>query len=451
MLISRAHPRSRGENGTGATVGRGAQGSSPLTRGKRATWESHHVTHRLIPAHAGKTQVLVSTGSAWRAHPRSRGENRAGLGAQGAARGSSPLTRGKQVEPRAKARDHGLIPAHAGKTYHQVRASRDGRAHPRSRGENSADPKNEAVAPGSSPLTRGKRVDRVRHVLVGGLIPAHAGKTRQPARSRSSPRAHPRSRGENVQNSAIPAPSEGSSPLTRGKQPAEELDGRVWGLIPAHAGKTCSWSCPRAASRAHPRSRGENATACPISVEKRGSSPLTRGKRGHDARHAQAPGLIPAHAGKTVTSFSPSVERMAHPRSRGENSVVVRVAHNAQGSSPLTRGKHAFAEQRPGGQGLIPAHAGKTSRRPGVATLAWAHPRSRGENHRLRQSVLLEAGSSPLTRGKHGSRRACPRGGRLIPAHAGKTHPTRHPRRTAWAHPRSRGENSLETRNRSPV
>ena len=71
--------------------------------------------------------------------------------------GSSPLTRGK---PRSAVQDHqpdGLIPAHAGKTYHQVRASRDGRAHPRSRGENLTGAEDQLVSLGSSPLTRGKR------------------------------------------------------------------------------------------------------------------------------------------------------------------------------------------------------------------------------------------------------------------------------------------------------
>ena len=71
------------------------------------------------------------------------------------------------------------------------------RAHPRSRGEN-VDPREaHGVLPGSSPLTRGKLQMRADLCAVGGLIPAHAGKTRTGALDWLRRRAHPRSRGEN--------------------------------------------------------------------------------------------------------------------------------------------------------------------------------------------------------------------------------------------------------------
>ena len=70
------------------------------------------------------------------------------------------------------------------------------------------------------------------------------------------------------------------------------------------------------------------------------------------------------------------------------------------GSSPLTRGKPI--NSRGGGvcAGLIPAHAGKTSHTQGAGALAWAHPRSRGENLIQCDLFPLDTGSSPLTRGK---------------------------------------------------
>ena len=90
---------------------------------------------------------------------------------------------------------------------------------------------------------------------------------------------------------------------------------------------------------------------------------------------------------------------------------------------------------------LIPAHAGKTRGRPSSRALPTAHPRSRGENvHRL-IGVRLRSGSSPLTRGKRRRRRGGCRGGRLIPAHAGKTASTGASSGRQTAHPRSRGEN----------
>ena len=51
------------------------------------------------------------------------------------------------------------------------------RAHPRSRGENEQGCEWAARLPGSSPLTRGKRLQGDADAVASGLIPAHAGKT----------------------------------------------------------------------------------------------------------------------------------------------------------------------------------------------------------------------------------------------------------------------------------
>ena len=112
------------------------QGSSPLTRGKHGAALPEWVLEWLIPAHAGKTawvQVVVVISSA---HPRSRGENTASFfgSADTLAHprsrgenlviwrmstrecGSSPLTRGKRPHRPHGQLPAGLIPAHAGKT-----------------------------------------------------------------------------------------------------------------------------------------------------------------------------------------------------------------------------------------------------------------------------------------------------------------------------------------------
>ena len=112
-------------------------------------------------------------------------------------------------------------------------------------------------------------------------------------------------------------------------------------------------------------------------------------------------GLIPAHAGKTPAPAKGPRLRAAHPRSRGENCDVVRAVFCWLGSSPLTRGKHtAVASERPQLR-LIPAHAGKTHGWAFRSCLVWAHPRSRGENSVAALASTARSGSSPLTRGKH--------------------------------------------------
>ena len=231
---------------------------SPLTRGKPAAEMARLSIRRLIPTHAGKTQMHRHTHSRSTAHPRSRGENGDRAEAVAAAGGSSPLTRGKLCTLHGPAHTGGLIPTHAGKTAGPPTTSHPIWAHPRSRGENGRLFPLVVTHCGSSPLTRGKLPRPVAHGPHDRLIPAHAGKTTNARQVSPSPRAHPRSRGENIAALSIEDRLLGSSPLTRGKHRRRPRPPRQRRLIPAHAGKTDEVDNPRDRRRAHPRSRGEN-------------------------------------------------------------------------------------------------------------------------------------------------------------------------------------------------
>ena len=416
-------------------------GSSPLTRGKHAALDRRRERRGIIPAHAGKTRPGTSCSVTRGDHPRSRGENQASTRTARNPSGSSPLTRGKPRLFGVADRAPGLIPAHAGKTFRAGFRLALVAAHPRSRGENAGKTLDVLVAPGSSPLTRGKRLDEACSVLISGLIPAHAGKTTGRSAPRARPRAHPRSRGENPASARRCPAARGSSPLTRGK-PVCWLCGKpIDRLIPAHAGKTSSRRVIGCWSWAHPRSRGENYRLRRENGLVSGSSPLTRGKQLTDGGNVAVFGLIPAHAGKTLRATTIGSHAGAHPRSRGENRRCRRTTWACSGSSPLTRGKRPDAHRVGRHPRLIPAHAGKTRASGRFDIGLRAHPRSRGENARPHPSELLFLGSSPLTRGKqkHGPLRRHPSG--LIPAHAGKTRFWRTMVFGRGAHPRSRGEN----------
>ena len=233
--------------------------------------------------------------------------------------------------------------------------------------------------------------------------------------------AHPRSHRENALIFARRRREYGSSPLTRGKLDPHAGDGAHRGLIPAHAGKTSPRTAWRATTRAHPRSRGENALGVAICGVVTGSSPLTRGKPRQCRRAPSRLRLIPAHAGKTARSGTRRRRAGAHPRSRGENGAARRIGTAAGGSSPLTRGKPRPKPTARGPWGLIPAHAGKTHSCLGDDAPGAAHPRSRGENVGKSVSARLLRGSSPLTRGKLMWDGMFLSSFRLIPAHAGKT------------------------------
>ena len=215
-------------------------------------------------------------------------------------------------------------------------------------------------------------------------------------------RAHPRSRGENQQAAIEEQKAKGSSPLTRGKRPHLVNVGARVRLIPAHAGKTSGTGQTSRVAAAHPRSRGENSLIPTVTGVTLGSSPLTRGKPWTGARARARCGLIPAHAGKTVGSPSARPPGAAHPRSRGENSWIVETVAALAGSSPLTRGKPRGAGLGRLRPGLIPAHAGKTLSCASSLMTHAAHPRSRGENSTADSVAYMPCGSSPLTRGKRG-------------------------------------------------
>ena len=212
--------------------------------------------------------------------------------------GSSPLTRGKLTDGGTDLHQVQLIPAHAGKTQPYRPCPCPSRAHPRSRGENLEDGQTGLAHAGSSPLTRGKPVQQGALGLAAG-----------------------------------------SSPLTRGKQVGAVDSLSSWRLIPAHAGKTSVRAGAERWHKAHPRSRGENWSRRTPRSLRIGSSPLTRGKRGHRGGVEALGRLIPAHAGKTSQSAQAAAKRAAHPRSRGENLIGAVRTLVVTGSSPLTRGK----------------------------------------------------------------------------------------------------------------
>ena len=233
-----AHPRSRGENRHSAHRRDQSHGSSPLTRGKLTAPRTVVIVERLIPAHAGKTLGSGMIRGSLRAHPRSRGENPSLTCLPTVMVGSSPLTRGKLNTNNHQNNREGLIPAHAGKTLFVGLCAFAHRAHPRSRGENQIKRSGLSQTKGSSPLTRGKPRESGMRLATCGLIPAHAGKTIEAHSNGTVGRAHPRSRGENSLFGLRGGDRLGSSPLTRGKRPPALRGHGARRLIPAHAGKT---------------------------------------------------------------------------------------------------------------------------------------------------------------------------------------------------------------------
>ena len=172
-----------------------AWGSSPLARGLHQVGRRHAVERRIIPARAGFTSPMVRGGPAATDHPRSRGVYAIRFTNGSRILGSSPLARGLRDSQRGRPRKRRIIPARAGFTASAPRARRRPPDHPRSRGVYLSRAAEMAAQDGSSPLARGLHRDRPRHEVIGGIIPARAGFTRQSGSRAGSRPDHPRSRG----------------------------------------------------------------------------------------------------------------------------------------------------------------------------------------------------------------------------------------------------------------
>ena len=191
--------------------------------------------------------------------------------------GSSPHTRGARRPPISQTVLAGIIPAYAGSTITAIWSPALTWDHPRIRGEHAAFAVPPIEVPGSSPHTRGARSGRRRRCDVPGIIPAYAGSTPRQARATCWLPDHPRIRGEHPQYTVKLPPIHGSSPHTRGARGNYFSAAMGRRIIPAYAGSTRSAPILMTLLADHPRIRGEHRLDIPWPQAMQGSSPHTRG------------------------------------------------------------------------------------------------------------------------------------------------------------------------------
>ena len=235
-LLNPDHPRIRGEHLDQKPPAPAGGGSSPHTRGAPALFDPGSAWIRIIPAYAGSTITVPFRCCSGADHPRIRGEHDEVPDGDALAVGSSPHTRGARVEDGARLGGGRIIPAYAGSTAGAPPAPTTFRDHPRIRGEHDVICMGWATGPGSSPHTRGAHVVHGTHGLLQGIIPAYAGST--------------------CMASAMQGLATGSSPHTRGApEDPRHADG-VDRIIPAYAGSTrgeAHYILPAAGSSPHTR------------------------------------------------------------------------------------------------------------------------------------------------------------------------------------------------------
>ena len=169
-----------------------------------------------------------------------------------------------------------------------------------------------------------------------------------------------------------------------------------------------------------------------------------RGKQCESRVRKLHEGITPAHAGKTTVLIKAEALPEDHPRACGENFCRRSSALLLPGSPPRMRGKHYLALYSCSFARITPAHAGKTL----TLRRSWKaerdHPRACGENEPALSMPLLSLGSPPRMRGKPEQCGLSRRGGRITPAHAGKTWSGPLLPHRKQDHPRACGENTSE-------
>ena len=201
-----------------------------------------------------------------------------------------------------------------------------------------------------------------------------------------------------------------------------------------------AWMHLKTLSRDHPRIRGEHCCDQWIITCSGGSSPHTRGALTHRRQDVALDGIIPAYAGSTPEKVVPAAASRDHPRIRGEHGLMQKRHSLIAGSSPHTRGAQIKHDATLGDYGIIPAYAGSTTRGHAAKTATGDHPRIRGEHYSSARPRACSSGSSPHTRGAPGQVEQVELDPGIIPAYAGSTYSSHAAANVTRDHPRIRGE-----------
>ena len=146
---------------------------------------------------------------------------------------------------------------------------------------------------------RGKDGRELPPAINHGITPAHAGKSCHVYRCSASCWDHPRVCGEKMPPSAPASSLCGSPPRMRGKAALYEGTGPPTRITPAHAGKSIWFpSCP-VCRWDHPRACGEKPALQAGPGIPLGSPPRMRGKVKNRLPRAIRVRITPAHAGKS--------------------------------------------------------------------------------------------------------------------------------------------------------
>ena len=146
----------------------------------------------------------------------------------------------------------------------------------------------------------------------------------------------------------------------RGKDDKNGKKHYMGGITPAHAGKSCCGKHKAMHVWDHPRACGEKPGRSGHAHNRRGSPPRMRGKALKILSSYDKRGITPAHAGKSISIYFTGGGEWDHPRACGEKAIPTDGGRALTGSPPRMRGKDCFVKGETQSYGITPAHAGKS-------------------------------------------------------------------------------------------
>ena len=239
---------------------------------------------------------------------------------------------------------------------------------------------------GLSPLARGTPPLRSSTRSISRFIPAGAGNSHHDARATRQGSVYPRWRGELISPGISCSRGRGLSPLARGTRPSPVFRSFRPRFIPAGAGNSSRAIAIAIVRSVYPRWRGELYINEVNLWKLYGLSPLARGTQPDADRYRASPRFIPAGAGNSPTHCTLCRRNPVYPRWRGELSGPSIHLLNPAGLSPLARGTHHHQALPALAARFIPAGAGNSPALAGRRRAVTVYPRWRGE---LSKSIHL--------------------------------------------------------------
>ena len=260
-----------------ATVTACPGGLSPLARGTPPLRSSTRSISRFIPAGAGNSRSILLALFRLAVYPRWRGELCIKTSVKNFAVGLSPLARGTRTRDAPRFVGTRFIPAGAGNSHHDARATRQGSVYPRWRGELISPGISCSRGRGLSPLARGTRPSPVFRSFRPRFIPAGAGNSSRAIAIAIVRSVYPRWRGELYINEVNLWKLYGLSPLARGTLFMRGSKSPRRRFIPAGAGNSGQGNSITIPCPVYPRWRGELLLYRDYRRGIVGLSPLARG------------------------------------------------------------------------------------------------------------------------------------------------------------------------------